>query len=56
MRKICYFDGGQSVFVILGDCILFFGLLICCVLVLRDFIDIIILVLCVISYVNLVDF
>lgn len=24
MRKIRYFDGGQSVFVTLGDCILFF--------------------------------
>lgn len=32
MRKIRYFDGGQSVFVTLGDCILFSGLLTGCVL------------------------
>lgn len=55
MRKIRYFDGGQSVFVTLGDCILFSGLLTVCVLVLRDFIDTITPALRVISYVNLVD-
>lgn len=55
MRKIRYFDGGQSVFVTLGDCILFSGLLTGCVLVLRDFIDTITPALRVISYVNLVD-
>lgn len=47
--------GGQSVFVTLGDCILFSGLLTGCVLVLRDFIDTITPALRVISYVNLVD-
>lgn len=55
MRKIRYFDGGQSVFVTLGDCILFSGLLTGCVLVLRDFIDTITPALRVISYVNLED-
>lgn len=55
MRKIRYFDAGQSVFVTLGDCILFSGLLTGCVLVLRDFIDTITPALRVISYVNLVD-
>lgn len=55
MRKIRYFDGVQSVFVTLGDCILFSGLLTGCVLVLRDFIDTITPALRVISYVNLVD-
>lgn len=47
--------GGRVSFVTLGDCILFSGLLTCCVLVLRDFIDTITPALRVISYVNLVD-
>lgn len=55
MRKIRYFDGGQSVFVTLGDCILFFWTVNGLCAVLRDFIDTITPALCVISYVNLVD-